>query len=148
MERFRAAPAAGAFTLLEILVALAIVCAAVTPVFLAFFTSRRTVAAASGVSRAVSFASSYMAALREAPPGALREFGPVEDVAAPGALSPAKLRLDLVHPGFSRRVTLKKVDLPDQPAGRLYHAVVAVEWRNTAGEASSYVLEGLIDENR
>jgi len=134
------------FSLTELLISIVIMCAAISPVFLAFSTSRKTVGAASNISRAVSFASTYLTALRGADPAALAEFGAAEDTAVSGALSLEKLKIDPVHSGFKRRIALKKVVLADLPDTGLYHATVTVEWKNTAGESSSYALEGLIDE--
>ncbi|HBC76389.1 MAG TPA: hypothetical protein DC017_16380 [Candidatus Wallbacteria bacterium] len=136
------------FSLTELLIAIVIMCAAISPVFLAFSTSRKTVGAASNISRAVSFASTYMTALRGAEPAAFHELGETQDTAVPGALSPEKLMIDPVQAGFKRKLTLKKVNLSDFPGLGIYHAIVTVEWKNTAGAVSSYALEGLIDEKR
>ncbi len=136
------------FSLTELLIAIVIMCAAISPVFLAFSTSRKTIGAASNISRAVSFASTYLTALRGAGKPSPGEFGPTEDTALTGALSLQKLRLDPVHSGFKRKLAMKKVNLADFPDLEIYHAIVTVEWKNTAGEVSSYALEGLIDEKR
>lgn len=118
------------FSLTEILTAVVILGLVVAPVFLAYTTSRKTMARSQDVSRAVSTAVSTLAVLAELPPDRLRELEMAEDGTRPAPFDPASLGLPPLPDEFRRELGL--VPLPG--AGRrLFHATVRVRWQDRVG---------------
>jgi len=141
----RRRPGARGLTFTEVLISVVIISITVTPVFLLFSTSRRTTMAARDVSRATSFAGSYITAIAGAANVRLREVAKTEDLSMDGLMALDKLGVEKVHKGFRRFLELKKIAPDGESGSKAYHARVTVEWTAASGKTNSYSMERLLN---
>lgn len=133
------------FSFVELLVAVVIIAISISPIFLTMSSARRTSVSASKLSRAASYASAYITALRSLKSDSIEEFDNVRDESLSGPLSLANLHADKTSDEFIRKVSIKKLDLEEFDESNFYHVVIAVIWKGNSGKINEYSLEGLID---
>lgn len=135
-------PARRAFSLIEIVVAFAVLALLATPLHLLFSTGARTVLQARDLQAACAAAGSYLSALGAADPAGFAPCGPTADAGLPGPVSPAALGLPPLRDGFERTVELRPVAIDGRP---YLLARVAVAWTSPAsGKRLDYVAAGLV----
>lgn len=133
------------FSFVELLVAIVIIAISISPIFFTMSSARRTSVSASQLSRATSYSSAYITALRSLKADSIQQFDNVRDEALSGPLSLSNLRADKTSNEFIRKVSIKKLDIEEFEESNYYHVIVTVIWKGNSGKINEYALEGLID---
>lgn len=132
------------FTLVEVLVTLAVIALLSVPLFQTLRTSRKIEMSASERILAMNLASSWISSVAELPKTSFKAFPPVKDLEIEGPLSLGALGLVTSPARYHRIVSIEELPSPEKGA-LVYHISVTIEWLNKkSGKVLSYKLNRLL----
>ncbi len=139
MPAYRLNYNSGAFSLIEVLIALVILALITGSVFSAFSGSKSLLYSARELSIATALAGSYLAAVNEVEIKEITSFAPADETEVPTAFLPASLKIPTVPRPFNRQVSLLAIDQAGGEGGPYYQVRVQISWpRKESGKLVSY----------